>query len=90
MTTAERNRAIKRVLVERFGRGNVSVTGSRGTAYGWVRVFVNVTPRDREHWRELYSEVHALISKAGIPLSTYYADDGYGTRHSCMNVSFAS
>jgi len=42
MRVAERNRAIKKVLVREFGRENVRVRGSRGTAYGWVHINVRV------------------------------------------------
>jgi len=42
MTVAERNRAIKKVLARRFGRKNVRVKGDRGTAYGWVNIYVQV------------------------------------------------
>ena len=34
MSTAIRNRAIKKTLETAFGRGRVTVRGSRGTAYG--------------------------------------------------------
>ena len=40
MSVKERNRLIKKVLVEEFGFKNVKVRGDRGTAYGWVEVTI--------------------------------------------------
>lgn len=38
---AARNRAIKKIVEAKYGRGNVSVTGSKGTGQGWtiIRVY---------------------------------------------------
>lgn len=66
MTIAERNRAIKRTLETAFGRGKVSVRGSRGTAYGWVSVHIDWTPLDVEKRREMETLVWQLISKADL------------------------
>jgi hypothetical protein len=42
MSTAKRNHAIKTLLETTYGKGNVWVRGSRGTASGWVSVYVDV------------------------------------------------
>lgn len=38
MDVLVRNAGIKRLLVERYGKGNVRVKGGTGSAYGWVHV----------------------------------------------------
>ena|SRR3989304_5127593 len=38
MTTKERNKQVKQILSVEFGSKNVSVTGGKGTAYGWVNI----------------------------------------------------
>jgi hypothetical protein len=85
METAERNRKIKKVLSESFGAGNVTVRGSRGTAYGWVTVRINYTPRDSEHRREIEAMIWKLFDASGIKIDTYGYDDpgsdyGYGRK----------
>jgi hypothetical protein len=75
MDIAERNRTIKRVLEQAFGRGNVTVRGSRGTAYGWVTVHIKYSPHDREQRRELIAQVWKLFAAAGIKIDTYGYDD---------------
>jgi hypothetical protein len=42
MSTAKRNHAIKALLETTYGKGNVWVRGSRGTASGWVSIYVDV------------------------------------------------
>lgn len=42
MMIKERNKAIKKILVAEFGNKAVSVTGARGTAYGWVDIAISV------------------------------------------------
>ena len=42
LTTAERNRAIKKALSKEFGAKNVHVIGDKGTAYGWVKVLITL------------------------------------------------
>jgi hypothetical protein len=86
--TAVRNRAIKAVCEQRFGKGNVSVTGSRGTAYGWVNVKIDYPTKDWHHARELSGEVMKLIRAAGIKLGTYYGDGD--TAHSEIHIDFKS
>jgi hypothetical protein len=65
MTVAERNRAIKRVLIGAFPGCKVSVTGDRGTAYGWVNVRIDWTPLDSDQAREMKRLVWQLLDKAG-------------------------
>ena len=42
MRVKERNRLIKLVLSKEFGYKNVRVRGGRGTAYGWVDIYITV------------------------------------------------
>jgi hypothetical protein len=90
MSTAERNRNLKKVLEQAFGKGKVSVTGSRGTAYGWVKAHIHYSPRNQREAQELRSHVHALIKAAKIEIGTYGYDDpgsdyGYGSK---INIDF--
>jgi hypothetical protein len=77
MSKAARNREIKALLTKAFAPHKVSVTGGRGTAYGWVDVHVHHSPRNRRETTELREKVVALIKAAGIELGTYYGDDDY-------------
>jgi hypothetical protein len=74
---AARNRQIKKVLEQAFGRGKVSVRGDRGTAWGWVDVKINHTPRNWEVARELSAQVLALLDAAKIEIGRYDSSD-YG------------
>lgn len=38
----ERNKEVKRILSKVFGNVNVSVTGGKGTAYGWCHIDIKV------------------------------------------------
>jgi hypothetical protein len=79
--TAQRNATIKRLLETRYGKGNVSVTGDRGTAYGWVNVKINALWPVGRHHSEVTSEITRFILGAGIRLSSYSsADYGEGYR----------
>jgi hypothetical protein len=85
MEIAARNRAIKKVVEQAFGKCKVSVRGSRGTAYGWVRVHISHSPRNYRERRELESLVSSLISSAKINVGTYGYDDpgsdyGFGSK----------
>ena len=87
---ATRNRQIKKVLSEAFAPHKVSVKGSRGTAYGWVRVHIGFAPRNIRERQELYSQVNRLIAAAKIEIGTYGYDDpgsdyGYGKT---INIDF--
>ena len=72
---AERNRAIKRTLESAFGRGKVSVRGSRGTAYGWVHVSIDWTPIDSDQSGRMQAECKRLLIAAGIDLGHSFTDD---------------
>jgi hypothetical protein len=84
MSTATRNRQIKKVLEQRYGRGNVRVTGSRGTGYGWVNVKITM-PKDGRYYAERRDEVMAIICENNIEIGTYGYDDpgsdyGFGSK----------
>jgi len=90
MSMAERNRALKKTLEQAFGRGKVSVKGSRGTAYGWVKVEIAYAPRDSAERDELKAKVWELIREAKIEVGTYGYDDpgsdyGFGSK---MHLDF--
>jgi hypothetical protein len=85
MTITERNRLIKKILSHAFGHGNVTVKGSRGTAYGWVSIRINYTPHDLERRKEVTALIWKLFEKAKIEIDTYGYDDpgsdyGYGKK----------
>jgi len=73
--TAVRNRAIKTTLEAAFGKGKVSVRGSRGTAYGYVTAYVDWTPLDCEQSDRMHAQCKALLRAAGIDLGRAYTDD---------------
>jgi hypothetical protein len=78
--TATRNAAIKRVLEAKYGKGSVSVTGDRGTAYGWVNVrfsFPKPTPPGNAY-PDAKGEVVRLLEANGIKLG-YYDSADYGS-----------
>jgi hypothetical protein len=72
---AIRNRQIKTTLESVFGKGKVTVRGSRGTAYGWVSIHVDWTPLDSEQESRLIGELKDLMQAAGIKLGRTYTDD---------------
>jgi hypothetical protein len=85
MSCAERNRAIKKILETAFGRGKVTVKGSRGTAYGWVTVHIAHAPRNRQELQELTAKVWQLFRADKIEIDTYGYDDpgsdyGFGSK----------
>jgi hypothetical protein len=68
-----RNRAIKTLLEPVYGKGNVKVTGKRGTSYGWVRVEISGTqPADEER-----SLIIGRILDAGIELGRFEGPFGH-------------
>lgn len=90
MDIATRNRRIKQVCEQAFGKGKVSVRGHRGTSYGWVTVSIAYAPRNRREYRELSVKVNQLLDTAKIDVGTFGYDDpgsdyGYGKR---MHVNF--
>jgi hypothetical protein len=83
MTTAARNRQIKKTLEQAFGRGKVQVRGSLGTAYGLVSVHITYSPRNVREQQELRTQIMTLLNTAKIEIGTYGYDDpgsdyGYG------------
>ncbi len=92
MEIAVRNRLIKKVLTAEFGPGTVTVRGSRGTAYGWVSVNVNVRPKDRDERETFKAKVWDLFAKHEIKIGSYGtpgdmgADYGWGNK---IHLDFA-
>ena len=94
--TSEKNRAIKKALVAVYGAKNVSVTGDRGTAYGWVRIDITLpnTGTTPDEYRKLYSETsqkvrdiaRQALKEIGAEFYTYTSDDGYNTEHECVMI----
>jgi hypothetical protein len=85
MSTAIRNRLIKKVLTQAFGAGKVTVRGSRGTGYGWVSVDIDYTPRTRDEREELNRKIWSLFGAAKIEIDTFGYNDpgsdyGYGSK----------
>jgi hypothetical protein len=91
MTTAQRNNAIKKLLEKEYGKGKVWVRGSRGTAYGWVNVYIDLGIEQSFSYREQYAKASKLIADAAdIKIGTYGYDDpgsdyGYGRK---INFTF--
>lgn len=75
MNITERNRVIKKTLETAFGRGKVTVRGSRGTAYGWVSVNIDWTPLDSDTAQTMRSKCKELLRAAKIDLGHSYTDD---------------
>jgi hypothetical protein len=46
MDCKARNKQVKTILSNKYGKGNVSVKGGRGTAYGWCEVYITI-PRPK-------------------------------------------
>lgn len=88
MTIAKRNRQIKQILGAKYGRVNVRVDGQRGTAYGYVRVYINATPLDNDARLEMERECFTLLSAANIDLGRRYTDDTCDTTCSEVSIRF--
>lgn len=88
MDIAARNRAIKRVLGQVFGRDKVRVRGSRGTGYGYVRVQIDHTPRDWEQSAELQRQCKALLRASKVDLGFSYTDDTCQHTSDQCSISF--
>jgi hypothetical protein len=87
---AERNRNLKKLLEAAFGRGKVTVKGSRGTASGWVTVKIAYAPRDEDERRELNAKVWQIIKAGKVEIGTYgYNDPGSDYGHgSTIHIGF--
>ena len=81
------------MLEKHYGKGRVWVRGSRGTAYGWVHVYIDLNEADYEQGKYRSDEsrkVQQLIRDANIEIGTYGYDDpgsdyGYGSK---INIRF--
>jgi hypothetical protein len=90
MTTAQRNRALKALLEREYGKGKVWVRGSRGTAYGWISVYIDYAGDGDHNGREERRKINKLIADANIEIGTYGYDDpgsdyGFGSK---INITF--
>ncbi len=83
-----RNRAIKKVCEQAFGKGKVSVRAHRGTSWGWLTVHIAHSPRNWPESRELEAKVLQLIGAANIELQHFYGDEGTGAKMSCIHINF--
>lgn len=88
MSMAARNRAIKKTLEVAFGRGKITVRGSRGTAYGYVDVRIDWTPLDADQASEMRAQCKALLRAARIDLGRRYTDDTCQFESDECTVSF--
>jgi len=90
MSIRERNKMIKKLLAKEFGYKNVRVRGDRGTAYGWVDVYVKVPKRHsgncdvlcyqcRKEREEVRNRVWKILDEHGLTdeLGVWYDDMGY-------------
>ena len=75
MDTAVRNRQIKQVLSQAFGRDKISVRGSRGTGHGYVRVHIAYKPLDEDTRRDLEQKCKELLRAANVDLGKTFTDD---------------
>jgi hypothetical protein len=90
MAYAERNRALKTLLEQAFGKGKVSVKGHRGTAAGWATVKIAHAPRNQREAQELRAQVWKLIGAGKVKIPTYgYDDPGSDYGHgNCLHIHF--
>jgi len=90
MEIAARNRALKKAVAAAYPGHKVTVRGSRGTAYGWVRLHIAYAPRNTREAQEQRAKVWDVINAAGIQIGTYgSADPGsdYGHGHT-IHIDF--
>lgn len=70
-TIPERNRAVKALLVEKFGKGNVRVQAGNGTARQWIEIELTTTePFVSLTYGEQSRQIVAMLEAAGIDYST--------------------
>ena len=72
-----RNAMLKKALEAKYGRGRVSVTGGKGTAYGWTEVRFKFAQPKGITWGNTQHEIVALAKAAGVKIGTYDSGD-YG------------
>ena len=91
MTTAQRNRAIKKMLINKTGNKSIKLKGGTGTAYGWIHINLDIVkpdacrciPREWQNCRpckdfrhETSNNVEKLIVDSfKDELRTYMSDD---------------
>jgi len=101
MRCATRNKFIKKALASEFGWKNVSVTGDRGTAYGWVNIEVRVRkPHEGKcDWRcdtcneerdRVVGRIWKILTETGLEAELWkYMDEMGDERYQCIiSVSF--
>jgi hypothetical protein len=95
---SKRTRAIKEVLVPKFGRKNLSVRQGRGSAHHWVDVLVRLpkkVPEDSkaqfQEESEIRERIEEIITSAGIRLSQYATDYGPASQKhpyaNCLSIT---
>jgi len=103
MDTSERNKQIKKVLVKEFGYKNVKVKGGKGTAYGWVNIYISVPKPhkgkcENPGWNGLCEQCEAKINetrdkvwkilrKTGLTEQLYTYYDDMGYKHKECNIT---
>lgn len=84
----ERNKAVKAILAKAFAPHKVSVTGDRGTAYSWTRIYVDYAPKTNETWRRLDGLIFQACARAGIKFPTSYGDGPGDGDYPCVTIEF--
>ena len=91
---ATRNKEVKRILSDLLGKDNVSVTGWRGTAYGWCHISINGGPRlsNNDSYtqaeRDLMNEIrrNAEIALENVKFYSYSDDMGFDCKERIIQV----
>jgi hypothetical protein len=78
MNIAIRNAAIKKLLVACYGKGNVCVTGGKGSSYGWVHVRFNSAQPVGVMYGDTKRSIVQACNEAGLYIDTYY-DETFGS-----------
>ena len=97
MNVNERNKRIKKVLSQEFGYKNVRVRGDRGTAYGWVDIFIYVDlpkgeDNSKERWdkiKEITEKVKDILkeNKLWEELYEYWSDFGFPEKEIIIQIN---
>lgn len=83
----ERNKAIKKLLQEKYHGARISVRAGNGTAYRWVHIEFLSMPDELKPYAngmERTRHVEATIDAAGIHINTYLGDGDYEGR--CIEI----
>lgn len=86
--TAERNRKVKALIGAEFGHNIVRVRGGRGTSHGWLHIYIDKTPLDRDERERWERRCYEIMRNAKVELGKFYVDDGYGTESSRCSIVF--